>query len=204
MWRQRTHQENYVVISSRITTMADSRYTCSFCSKSFAQKRHRNRHMLNHEKAKYPCQYCTKSFHRKDVQKNIWKFVSKIQTSWKIACTGTITSTYRLYKRSKWVNSSRFTAINLRIIPYILFLCSHQYWTDVNNIDQRLNDTNGAADRKKEPNLTVDEKIEPVNSRADANLETLTRCSTLLKTLTDFLHWYNDLDVTSFVEAVSQ
>ena len=48
--------------------MADSRYTCSFCSKSFAQKRHRNRHMLNHKEAEYPCHYCKKPFHRKDVQ----------------------------------------------------------------------------------------------------------------------------------------
>ena len=48
--------------------MADSRYMCTLCPKSFIQKCHLNRHMLNHKDAKYPCNYCKKTFHRKDLK----------------------------------------------------------------------------------------------------------------------------------------
>ena len=51
-----------------MSDMADSRYTCTLCPKSFAQKRNLTRHMLTHEDAEYPCQHCTKPFHRKDIQ----------------------------------------------------------------------------------------------------------------------------------------
>ena len=51
-----------------ISDMADSRYMCTLCPKSFIQKCHLNRHILNHKDAKYPCNYCKKTFHRKDLK----------------------------------------------------------------------------------------------------------------------------------------
>ena len=51
-----------------MSDMADSRYMCTLCPKSFGQKRNLTRHILTHEDAKYPCLHCTKSFHRKDLK----------------------------------------------------------------------------------------------------------------------------------------
>ena len=47
--------------------MADSRFSCSLCAKTFVQKRNLNRHLLTHQSANHSCQKCGRLFHRNDV-----------------------------------------------------------------------------------------------------------------------------------------
>ena len=47
--------------------MADSRFSCSLCVKTFVQKRNLNRHLLTHRDAKLSCHKCGMLFHRSDV-----------------------------------------------------------------------------------------------------------------------------------------
>ena len=48
-------------------SMNTTRFTCTLCPKTFAQKRNLSRHLVTHEKAKYPCGKCGKGFRRKDL-----------------------------------------------------------------------------------------------------------------------------------------